>query len=363
MKLLNAREIKRVDIMGTDIQNSQQNPKVTVLMPVYNGERYLRAAIDSILSQTFTDFEFLIINDGSMDSSLTIIESYHDHRIRLINNGSNIKLIATLNKGLEAACGEYVARMDCDDISLPDRLERQVAFLESHPGVGICGTWVETIGEVTGDVWRYPTEPDDIKAGLFFESVLAHPAVMIRKALLEKHKLYYDPCYIHAEDLELWRRCSFKFDLANIPEVLLHYRISSKSVSRANYARQKITIQRIYADNFQTLGLEMNEQVFDLCRSIVNLDFTPSREFIIRAKQFLEQIQEANSRNRVYSEPSFSRMLAKRWFMICNTSAKLGSFTWKQFWNCRLADGLLEDWVSQMKFWIKCFFRWSPPQK
>ena len=120
---------------------------VTVLMPVYNGEMYLREAIDSILHQTFTDFEFLIINDGSTDNSETIILSYDDSRIRYEKNDSNLKLIATLNKGIELAKGKYIVRMDADDISIPDRIEKQVAFLEKNPDVGICGSWFTAFGQ------------------------------------------------------------------------------------------------------------------------------------------------------------------------------------------------------------------------
>ena len=116
-------------------------------MPVYNGERYLREAIDSILNQTFKDFEFLIINDGSTDLSVEIIESYADKRISLAHNGQNLGLITTLNRGFDLACGEYIARMDCDDISLPDRLEKQVVFMDNHPEIGICGSWVSAISD------------------------------------------------------------------------------------------------------------------------------------------------------------------------------------------------------------------------
>ena len=119
------------------------NPKVTVLMPVYNGEKYLKEAITSILLQTFDDFEFLIINDGSSDASVDIIQSFRDPRIRLVHNDTNIGLIATLNKGLKLAHGKYVARMDQDDISLPRRLEKQTYFMDNNPDVGVCGTWIK----------------------------------------------------------------------------------------------------------------------------------------------------------------------------------------------------------------------------
>ena len=124
------------------------NPKVTVLMPVYNCEKYLRESIESILNQTFKDFEFLIINDGSSDKSAEIVESYNDNRINFVQNEKNIGLAASLNRGLDIAKGEYIARMDADDISLPERLEKQVRFMETNPQIGICG-------QLDKNLWRH----------------------------------------------------------------------------------------------------------------------------------------------------------------------------------------------------------------
>ena len=124
-----------------------KTPKITVLMPVYNGEKYLKESIESILKQTFRDFEFLIINDTSTDESEKIIRSFKDSRIKLIKNEKNIGLTKSLNKGLDLAKGEYMARMDADDISLPKRLEIQVAFMDKNPKIGVIGAWAKVIGE------------------------------------------------------------------------------------------------------------------------------------------------------------------------------------------------------------------------
>lgn len=116
-------------------------------MPVYNGERFLREAIESVLQQTFADFELLIVNDGSTDRSLDIIQTYNDSRIRLIDNGANLGLIAARNTGLKNARGEYIALLDCDDIAYPDRLAEQIAFLDKNPSFGMVGAWIEMIDE------------------------------------------------------------------------------------------------------------------------------------------------------------------------------------------------------------------------
>lgn len=218
--------------------------KVTVLMPVYNGAKYLREAIESILNQTFSDFEFLIMNDGSTDESVTIINSYHDPRICLAHNERNLGLIHTLNRGMERAGGEYIARMDCDDISLPDRLSKQVALMERHPEIGVCGTWIQYfMGR--DDIIRLPVNHHEIKASLPTVCPIAHPTAMLRTSLVKNNGLYYSHDYPHAEDYEMWFRAAEITHLANIPEILLKYRIHPGQICQTFIDEQLATIQRI----------------------------------------------------------------------------------------------------------------------
>ena len=235
-----------------DVNN---NPKVTILMPVYNGEAYLRQAIDSIINQTFRDYELLIINDGSTDSSVSIIKEYNDPRIRVIHNEKNLKLIASLNKGLEIARGEYIARMDCDDISLPQRLEKQVEFMESHRDVGLCGSWIQFIGKREGTILKYPTEDQVLRVKILFSNYFAHPSVIMRKEFLDKYHLKYSSDYIHVEDYKLWLECSKFFKIYNLGEVLLKYRMGHESISKRYSKEQKNNAMRIYRENLMSLGI------------------------------------------------------------------------------------------------------------
>lgn len=166
-----------------------KNPKVTVLMPVYNGEEYLREAIESILFQSFGNFEFLIIDDGSTDDSINIIASYTDPRIRVITNGENIGIARALNKGIELARGKYIARMDSDDISLPKRFEKQVDFLDKNPEIGIVGSWIKTFGGRKTIILAHPCNPEMVRIFFLFDSPLAHPTVMMRREFLKKNNL------------------------------------------------------------------------------------------------------------------------------------------------------------------------------
>ena len=330
-------------------------PKITVLMPVYNGELYLQDSIESILGQTFRNFEFLIINDGSTDRSHEIISSYKDSRIRLLDNRSNLKLIATLNKGLDMARGEYVARMDCDDVSLPQRLDKQVHYMEAHSDIGICGTWVETFGGGQRSYLRHPTNPKDIKASLFFDSFLAHPTVMMRLSALNSNNLRYDPQDLHAEDYGLWVKSSFCFPLANIPAVLLKYRISSASIGQLHGEKQRETVLAIHRRNLDRLGIRVDERNL----FIHKMAFFPpgkieDRQLISDINEWFGALSQANRGLDVYPEPNFSMVLARKWFAVCYAAAGLGIWTWQMFADSPLASWLDVSVKDKIRFFLKC---------
>lgn len=307
--------------------------RVSVLMSVYNGQKYLREAIDSILVQTFTNFEFLIIDDCSTDDTPQIINSYRDRRIRYIRNESNLGLAAALNRGLDSARGEYIARMDADDVSLPDRLARQVDFMDNHPETGVCGSWVKTTGELRGRIWRYPVDPDSIVCGLLFEPPLAHPSVMMRRQLFRQNGLYYDPLFKRAQDYDLWVRASEVLSFANIDEVLLFYRIHPWQAGQGHAEEQQAAAGSVRKALLGRLGLAPSAEEFQLHQYISALRFQAAREILLRAEAWLYKIKAANDETPVYPEPAFSRVLGRRWFAVCNKAAKgLGLWAWKRFW-------------------------------
>lgn len=203
--------------------------KISVLMPVYNGERYLKEAIDSILNQTFPAFEFIIINDGSTDRTREIVTTYRDPRIRFVENERNMGLIRTLNRGLDLVNGEYTARMDCDDVSLPERLAFQASFLDTHPFIGVCGTRARIIDEnglITGEL--RPLSGETIKKLFWRPSPILHPTSMARTTLLKESRYSID--YPHAEDYELWLRLYAKTQFHNLNQYLLLYRMHKDSI-------------------------------------------------------------------------------------------------------------------------------------
>jgi glycosyltransferase involved in cell wall biosynthesis len=236
-------------------------PSISVCMPVYNAERYLAEAVESILGQTFGDFEFLIIDDGSTDGSHDILRRYaaSDPRLRVVSRPNTGYLIA-LNEMLASARGEFVARMDADDVALPERFERQAAYLRSHPEVLAVGTRILLIdpeGAPLTEMCTLQTHDDIDRSHLEARMGICHPSVMARAEVLRKVG-GYRPEYYTAEDMDLWLRLAEIGRLANLPEVLLKYRQHLQSIGYAQRAKQEEIVWRIRADAWQRRGLSQN---------------------------------------------------------------------------------------------------------
>lgn len=222
-------------------------PRVSVLMSVYNGERYLREAIDSILGQTFTDFEFIVVDDASTDHSFEIASAYTDPRIVRVRNEVNLGLTASLNRGLELARGEYVARMDCDDISLPERLARQVAHLDANPDVGACSTWAFDIDEAGKVLGKRETPVGEQLENFYWRESLIHPAAMFRFSPEAGPR--YSPAVRYSQDYDLWLRIRARHRLSNLPEYLLLYRVRESGITLRNRERQMRSAHHTFSEH------------------------------------------------------------------------------------------------------------------
>jgi len=218
-------------------------PKVSIIMSVYNDERFLAASIESMLNQTYTDFEFIIVNDASTDASEKILQTYaeKDNRIQLIKNAKNIGLTQSLNKALYQTKSAYIARQDADDISLPERLERQVKYLDNHAKVGVVGTRYKEINEkgevISSQRVTFIKQPQDIAKHIYQLNPLFHSSVMIRETCLKECGGYNNTWY-YAQDYELWLRLIQKYALANIDHVLAYRRNVPNNISTKKRAKQ-----------------------------------------------------------------------------------------------------------------------------
>lgn len=233
---------------------------VTVLMSVYNGMAYLEQALDGILGQTFTDFEFLIVDDGSSDGSWDCLQDRagRDNRIRLLRNQTNQGLIRALNRGLDEARGSLIARQDADDVSLPQRLQRQVEFLTAHPGVAVVGSSVTLIDEQGRELGPNPKPQSDrgIRAMMLARTAFVHGSVLMRRGVIEGLNLRYDRAMLHAEDYDFFSRLLLAAKGANLAEPLLLYRLHPESIGSRYNDIQEDVANRIAVENFARAGLD-----------------------------------------------------------------------------------------------------------
>jgi len=314
-------------------------PIVTVLMPLYNGEKYVRKAVESILLQTWRDFELLIIDDGSSDRGPDIVSAITDERIILLRNSSNMGVAATLNRGLAMARGRYIARMDADDISLPDRLERQVRFMDNHPDVGISGGWVRLFG---GGQLPYtcqvPVDSQDVAAYMLFENSLWHVTAIIRKNAINQATLKYDPVFSRSEDYDLWTRAGEHFALANIDHILVRVRRHKESVTRLNWDEMTKQTENIQHRLLERVGLQLSPSEISFHHWVGRGYRFHKTERVRDAEKWLLQIVSANQKTLVYADNSLKQAVGRVWFRLCANSGTLGFWTWRTWSGSPLAD-------------------------
>jgi glycosyltransferase involved in cell wall biosynthesis/exopolysaccharide biosynthesis predicted pyruvyltransferase EpsI len=293
-------------------------PKISVIMPIYNGVRFLRDAMDSILNQTYSDFEVLVVNEyGSDDGSAEIIMEYAsvDKRVRLIQNKKKLGVSASLNVGIRAAQGEYIARMDGDDISLPERFEKQVKYLDLHPACGMVGCKVEQFGENIF-VWELETNSDLLHTNTLFFSPCVHPTVMIRASILHKHDIFYNPEFFASEDYDFFVRLNRFTGISNIDEVLFRYRIWPGNATFKNNDAGLSLYLSVMEEQFKCLGLEFTEQELRLLcvhYSLKGMNGDDALRAFINLDLLLKRIFGANEKKKLYNKKILFKTLCKRY--------------------------------------------------
>jgi glycosyltransferase involved in cell wall biosynthesis len=296
-----------------------KSPEISVLMPVFNTEQYLKSAIDSILNQTFQDFEFVIINDGSTDSSEEIILSYSDSRIKYYKNTENIGIVATRNKGIDLCTGRFIAILDSDDIALPERLQKQWNFLNANPELAMLGGAMELIDSENQHIKIVRTDSPShlIKTKLFFENRFVHSTVFIRRSILAEFRYSADYKF-YAEDYFLWSQIVFKYPVANLPEVFVKYRVHQQSMSirTKNMEKQRNTIMKIHAYHLNQLDIYPSAEELNLHYKLL---YNPAKILIFNRSErknmtaWIEKILRQNEILQVYDKEHFFTQLKNRW--------------------------------------------------
>lgn len=295
---------------------SVEQSLVSCIMANYNTEaKLLHVAIQSILNQTYDNFELIIVDDCSTNDSYQILLDYQklDTRIKIFRNEKNRGLPYSLNKGISMANGEYIARMDTDDISLETRFQKQVEYFNKNPHIDICGTFVKQIG-IRNTVLSVPfTKAQECKCQLLFSSCLYHPTVMIRSQFLNQYKLNYNEDYLCAQDYDLWVRCSVYGEIGVLDRVLLLYRVHSNQISSKKIRKQQEYSIEICKRMLKNVGIqEMLDEMIILFLGYERI----SEDKVLRLKIFIEQIIEANEDSGYFSKRHIERILSYRFFYI-----------------------------------------------
>ena len=283
--------------------------KVSVIMSVYNSAAYLKQAIESILNQSFDDFEFIIIDDASTDETLSIIQSFSDRRIKLIKNSENKGLTCNLIEAISIAKGEYIARMDSDDVSLPSRFLKQVDFLTNHPEVDICGTWAFTIDEhgKKKNKVKLPTIDRDIKTTLTYMNCIIHPSVMVRKRIFDLHK--YNLEFRSCQDYKLWSDCISDCVFYNMKDPLLLYRINNDGVSRKerkDTRKRYETLSKIYKTNLSLRFSNLSNDDLEVISKCISGLFTFSSDEIQKFVAIRKSLTDLQIKEKLIIDERFS---------------------------------------------------------
>jgi len=301
-------------VKGLMVDMNTQKPLVSVVMCNYNTkEEYLRSAIESILRQTYEHFEFIIIDDASTGNDVEVIRSYRDPRIILLQNERNRRTPYSANRGMVLAKGEYIARMDADDIALPNRLEKQVAYMEKHRDIDILCAQARFFGDRKGVFAPKLTQPDRMKTALFFACPIVNPTVMFRASFIRKHNIRYDESAM-AEDYELWSRCIPIAKICEYPHVLLNDRVRPSQISTASHSLQAESANRVREKMLSWLGIAPSQREilihYHFCTDSTSPDIS-----LQETEAWARRLLQANDEQNVFPRRLFTHEVVQNFFV------------------------------------------------
>ena len=324
-------------------------------MSIHNESQYLTRSIESILDQTYGNFEFIIVDDGSTDLSKNIVLSFKDKRIQLLINKSRQGLSRSLNKAIDKSNGIYIARMDGDDISEPNRFEIQLEIMERNLDVAVCGTWIRSLsGDIISE-WKPPIDSNRIKSYLVFENAISHPTAMIRKKCLAEKNIKYPVEFGYAQDYALWVSLSKYYPLANIDKKLLTYRLNTNGNTEKYNRFQRKYVNNIRLSQLEELGILPSNKEFSLFCDFCDWRFKSNKEFIVKIEKFLCRMIDKNNRVEYCNKASFCEEISDRWFELCRSSSINGLWSYNTYSNSMLQIDNQISSVKKLKFIAKCF--------
>jgi glycosyltransferase involved in cell wall biosynthesis len=332
------------------------DPRISVILPVYNGGEFICDAIESILAQTFQNFELIIIDDGSTDNSAEKLSTFTDPRIVLLSNEKNRGLVETLNRGIAAAKGEYIARMDADDISRPERFEAQISFLEKNSGIGVCGTWMYMIHNETVYKHRYLTN-ELISAALLFTNPIVHPSVMMRRSVFLDRTKAYDTAFPHGEDYALWVSLLGKTGFAVLDTPLIEYRAHAEQVSRKFNVTQRASVGKAQEIIFDRLGIIISEEEKEIHLSLFLESYKKTKAYYSAAEKWLLKLIAANEQTKFFDNHAFRNITGEWWFRLNRELAPSGIGSYSKFKISGLSSGYTPSAAAVAKLRVKSILK------
>ncbi|MDR6761453.1 glycosyltransferase involved in cell wall biosynthesis [Flavobacterium sp. 2755] len=293
-----------------------QFPEISVIIPVFNAASFLHESIESILNQTFSDFELIILNDKSTDESLEIIKKFQakDNRIIIIDKEQNVGPANLRNEGINAAKGTYIALMDADDIALPTRFEKQIEVLKNNSEIGVCGTWFTFFGSKKDKIIKHNTNPDAIKVSFLHSCNIGNPTVMFKKEVLGDLK--FDNDYVPVEDYDLWSRLLAKTNFYNIPESLLNYRQHNNNISKTKIDNVNRSVKRVKVNQLAALEIDPANPKIDFYLNAVSFKKGLSPEEIIETINASKFLLSQNEKLGYFNPEIFQKHITKNLIRI-----------------------------------------------
>lgn len=331
-------------------------PLVTVLLPVYNAGPYLAETIESILAQTLTDFEFIIIDDCSTDDSLAVAQRYaaQDSRVRVLANEHNRGRAYADNRGHALARGRYIAKMDADDIAVPHRLQTQADFLAATPQIGVTSSYLQAFG-ASDALYKYPLLPDEIRSFLLFNMPVGNPGVFFRRELLTQFDLDYDEAILDTfgEDYEWVARVARVTAIQNLPEVLLRYRTFPAAHKADVHARRTAKANLIREKLLQQAGFQFSPRELHVHNTIAHYPFVLADITLPEVHAWLLSLAAQNEHLRYAAPAALRQVLAERWFWTCYHNPDRTTNSYRAFYRAPLAQNFVPTTKLRAKFWLK----------
>jgi glycosyltransferase involved in cell wall biosynthesis len=318
-------------------------PAITVLMPNFNNEPFLKDAIDSVLNQTFTDFIFIIVDDGSTDRSVEIIKRYADKRILLIEKKINSGIVDTLNVGLAQTTSKYFIRMDGDDLSTADRFSVLYKFMENNPDVGVCGSNIKVFG-TEDEIWKYSSDKNKCKARLIYSNGVGHAAAIFRTDVLKKNNISYSDKHPYMEDYDLFSALKRHTEFCNVEKELYHYRVlQHNSTVKNNHTR----LER-YRDFYKTIIDELDIEPTDK-NAELHLEFFIKSSLSFTVHEYREWITlliRQNQKANIYPQVALEEILDERWEQFFFKAVDINK-AWTYFFVSRKVK------FNHLSYWMK----------